>query len=134
MKKRSPLYSLDSKIDFGSRHDGELVEDVIISDEKYIWWCLQNVNYFNLDAEAMSFLKHMGDAYHFLVYGQKHKDLKRCRCGEMPRVFKVEPDRESGVGMGFMEYMVQCHCGMGTVACIKIKEAINIWNGEKNVR
>ena len=45
------IFGLNSKLTFG-KHQGKLVKDVIESNASYILWCIESIQWFELDEEA----------------------------------------------------------------------------------
>lgn len=43
------IYDLDTPLQFG-KHKGRPVEDVLNEDPYYLYWCLENVEHFQVDA------------------------------------------------------------------------------------
>lgn len=43
------IYDLDSVIDFGKKHRGRTVEDVLSDDPGYLLWALESVDRFETD-------------------------------------------------------------------------------------
>lgn len=52
----SGIYLMQDKLDFGKYKD-EHVEEVIVDDPKYIAWCIDEIDGFELDEEAMQLLE-----------------------------------------------------------------------------
>jgi len=50
-KHKKPYY-LYNRIDFGRRHKGELIRDIIEEDPDYLAWCLDNIDGFVLGEDA----------------------------------------------------------------------------------
>ena len=50
------FYKLETTFAFG-KHEGKTLLQVCISDEKYVDWCLINLEHFNISDETISFLK-----------------------------------------------------------------------------
>lgn len=45
------IYTLKTKLNFG-KHKGKTLAQTLSTDPLYIQWCMNNVNFFNLDKEA----------------------------------------------------------------------------------
>ena len=43
------VFSAGDEINFGTRHKGELIDDVMVEDPSYLVWCLDNISWFQLD-------------------------------------------------------------------------------------
>jgi len=54
---------LTDKMTFG-KYKNDLVEDVILSDVKYIEWALDDIDWFELDDKAMSIYERSIDDYY----------------------------------------------------------------------
>lgn len=60
------LYSLKDILTFG-KHKGETVQYAIDDDAQYIDWAFSNIEWFDLDAEAIDYLSETMDVRDYII-------------------------------------------------------------------
>ena len=46
------IYKLETELNFGKKHRGETIEEIIEKDPSYLLWAIDTIEWFKLDDEA----------------------------------------------------------------------------------
>ncbi len=46
------IYKLETELNFGKKHKGETIEEIIEDDPEYLLWAIDTIEWFELDDEA----------------------------------------------------------------------------------
>lgn len=50
------IYYSDTILNFGTKHKGETINEIIKNDPQYLLWCVENIDWFILDDELLKYL------------------------------------------------------------------------------
>lgn len=70
------IYGMNSRVNFGERHRGDLVSTILREDPQWLDWAQETIEWFELDAEVGAALEEALDDYmadnqfHWKEYGE----------------------------------------------------------------
>lgn len=61
MPRQNKVYGLHNRIDFGRKHNGRLIKDLIEEDPDYLLYCVDHLPFFSLTRDAEQLLDQRSD-------------------------------------------------------------------------